>query len=105
MQLGGIDPARQRLHCNEGIIYYRTTKQRVRLPITPELENWILQNIAEARRGSPPIPRHWSIAKVRALFACAGLFTRRNADAGRGGIASSIGCGAESARQRTAPEG
>lgn len=36
--------------CNEGIIYYRTTKQRVRLPITPELEDWILQNIAEARR-------------------------------------------------------
>jgi CRISPR/Cas system-associated exonuclease Cas4 (RecB family) len=36
--------------CNEGIIYYRTTKQRVRLPITPELENWIFQNITEARR-------------------------------------------------------
>jgi len=36
--------------CNEGIIYYRATKQRVRLPITSELENWILQNIAEARR-------------------------------------------------------
>jgi len=28
--------------CNEGVIYYRATKQRVRLPITPELENWIL---------------------------------------------------------------
>lgn len=43
--------------CNEGIIYYRTTKQRVRLPITPELENWILQNIAEARRViTGPIP-------------------------------------------------
>src|ERR1700722_2255655 len=36
--------------CDEGIIYYRATKQRVRLPITPELENWILQNIAEAKR-------------------------------------------------------
>lgn len=43
--------------CNEGIIYYRTTKQRVRLPIAPELENWILQNIAEARRViTGPIP-------------------------------------------------
>jgi CRISPR-associated protein Cas1 len=43
--------------CNEGIIYYRTTKQRVRLPITSELENWILQNIAEARRiVTGPIP-------------------------------------------------
>jgi CRISPR-associated protein Cas1 len=36
--------------CNEGIIYYRATKQRVRLPIASELENWILQNITEARR-------------------------------------------------------
>jgi CRISP-associated protein Cas1 len=36
--------------CNEGVIYYRATKQRVRLAITPELENWILQNIADARR-------------------------------------------------------
>ena len=43
--------------CNEGIIYYRATKQRVRLPITPELENWIRQNIAEARRSAAgPIP-------------------------------------------------
>ena len=43
--------------CNEGVIYYRATKQRVRLPITPELENWILQNIAEAKRViAGPIP-------------------------------------------------
>lgn len=43
--------------CNEGIVYYRTTKQRVRLPITPELENWILKNIAAARRViAGPIP-------------------------------------------------
>ena len=43
--------------CNDGIIYYRATKQRVRLPITPELENWILQNIAEAKRViTGPIP-------------------------------------------------
>jgi CRISP-associated protein Cas1 len=43
--------------CNEGIIYYRATKQRVRLSITPELENWILQNIAEARKVvAAPIP-------------------------------------------------
>ena len=32
------DSARQRLHLQRGIIYYRATKQRVRLPITPELE-------------------------------------------------------------------
>jgi CRISPR-associated protein Cas1 len=43
--------------CTEGIIYYRATRQRVRLPITPELEAWILQNIAEARRTvTGPIP-------------------------------------------------
>src|SRR5437899_1669444 len=43
--------------CNEGVIYYRATKQRVRLPITPELESWILQKIAEARRViTGPIP-------------------------------------------------
>lgn len=43
--------------CNEGIIYYRATKQRVRLPITPELESWILQKIAEARKVvTGPIP-------------------------------------------------
>lgn len=43
--------------CNEGVIYYRATKQRVRLPITSELENWILQNIADAKRViAAPIP-------------------------------------------------
>lgn len=43
--------------CKEGVIYYRATKQRVRLPITPELENWILQNIADAKRViAAPIP-------------------------------------------------
>ncbi len=45
--------------CNEGVIYYRATKQRVRLPITPELEQWILGTIAEARRvivGAIPAP-------------------------------------------------
>lgn len=43
--------------CNEGVIYYRATKQRVRLAITPELENWILEQIADAKRLSAgPIP-------------------------------------------------
>ncbi len=51
--------------CNKGVIYYRASKQRVRLPITPELENWILQNIAEAKRviaGPIPAPL-WSIRR------------------------------------------
>ncbi len=43
--------------CNEGVIYYRATKQRVRLPITPELESWICERIADARRViTGPIP-------------------------------------------------
>ncbi len=58
--------------CNEGVIYYRATKQRVRLPITPELENWILQNIAEARRvvtGPIPAPLVHSPKCVRCSLA------------------------------------
>ena len=44
--------------CNEGVIYYRETKQRVRLPITPELALWVEERIAAARQaavaGIPP---------------------------------------------------
>lgn len=43
--------------CNEGIIYYRQTRQRVRLPITTDLQEWILHNIQAARRAiQGPIP-------------------------------------------------
>jgi CRISPR-associated protein Cas1 len=43
--------------CSEGVIYYRAVKQRVRLPITPELETWVLQQIEEAKRVvAGPIP-------------------------------------------------
>ena len=58
--------------CNEGVIYYRATKQRVRLSITPELENWILQNIAEAKRvitGPIPAPLIHSPKCVRCSLA------------------------------------
>jgi CRISPR-associated protein Cas1 len=58
--------------CNEGVIYYRATKQRVRLSITPELESWILQHIAEARRviGGPiPAPLVHSPKCVRCSLA------------------------------------
>jgi len=58
--------------CNEGVIYYRATKQRVRLPITPELENWILQNIGEAKRvitGPIPAPLVHSPKCVRCSLA------------------------------------
>ncbi len=43
--------------CDEGVIYYRATKQRVPLPITPELEHWIDTQIVAARRCmTGPIP-------------------------------------------------
>lgn len=44
--------------CDEGVIYYRGTKQRVLLPMTAELEVWIMDNISAARlaAASPTIP-------------------------------------------------
>ncbi len=44
--------------CDEGVIYYRATKQRVPLRMNPELETWIIAKIAEARAltASPAIP-------------------------------------------------
>jgi CRISP-associated protein Cas1 len=43
--------------CDAGIIYYRGTKQRVRLELTPELETWVISQIAKARTVSAgPIP-------------------------------------------------
>ena len=35
--------------CDDGMIYYRATKQRVRLVMTPEIEAWIIDRIAAAR--------------------------------------------------------
>ena len=58
--------------CNEGVIYYRATRQRVRLPITPHLENWILQQITDARRviaGPIPAPLVHSPKCVRCSLA------------------------------------
>ena len=44
-------------NCTEGVIYYRATKQRVRLAVTAELESWIVSRIAEARQTmTGPIP-------------------------------------------------
>lgn len=43
--------------CDAGIIYYRGTKQRVRLELTPELEAWVMAQIAAARAcAKGPIP-------------------------------------------------
>lgn len=43
--------------CDTGIIYYRKTKQRVPLELTPELEVWIVSKTAEARTcAKGPIP-------------------------------------------------
>lgn len=43
--------------CEEGIVYYRGTRQRVRLIMTSEIEDWIIDKIAAARSAlSGPIP-------------------------------------------------
>ena len=43
--------------CTEGVIYYRGTQQRVMLTVTAELEQWVLAQIAAARRATlGPIP-------------------------------------------------
>lgn len=44
--------------CDEGVLYYRGTRQRVRLPMTAELEQWIGETVEEARRcaAAPTIP-------------------------------------------------
>jgi CRISPR-associated protein Cas1 len=58
--------------CHEGIIYYRATKQRVHLPITPDLESWILENIVGAKRiitGPIPAPLVNSPKCVRCSLA------------------------------------
>jgi len=43
--------------CNEAVVYYRETKQRVRLAITPELAAWVEERIVAARQAAAaPIP-------------------------------------------------
>jgi CRISPR-associated protein Cas1 len=43
--------------CTGGVIYYRGTRQRVPLAVTAELEQWILAQLAAARRATlGPIP-------------------------------------------------
>ena len=58
--------------CKEGILYYRGTKQRVRLEITPEIENWAIEIIARARacaEGERPAPLVASPKCVRCSLA------------------------------------
>ena len=59
--------------CNEGVIYYRATKQRVSLPMTSELETWIMGRIVAARlvagRGIIPPPLVNSPKCVRCSLA------------------------------------
>lgn len=50
-------------HCVEGVIYYRTSKQRVRLPMTAQLESWVVENLNRARvvaAGKMPAPLNQS---------------------------------------------
>ena len=59
--------------CNDGVIYYRATKQRVRLAMTREIEAWIVGRIAAARavvaRGHLPSPLVNSPKCVRCSLA------------------------------------
>ena len=59
--------------CDEGVIYYRQTNQRVRLPMTEELEEWILENVRLAREtaesGNAPPPLRHSPKCVRCSLA------------------------------------
>lgn len=44
--------------CDEGILYYRETRQRVRLAWTSELEHWVEEQVHAARRcANGPLPR------------------------------------------------
>ncbi len=45
--------------CEEGVLYYKETKQRVRLPWSEALERWVQEQVEAARRcaaGSRPLP-------------------------------------------------
>lgn len=43
--------------CDEGVLYYRETRQRVTFQMTPEVEKWIHEQIAAARAAAAgPIP-------------------------------------------------
>lgn len=45
--------------CAGGILYYRSTKQRIRLELTPEIERWAIDVVAKARecaQGERPEP-------------------------------------------------
>ena len=58
--------------CTEGILYYRSTKQRIRLGITPELESWAIEIVGKARacaEGERPAPLVASPKCVRCSLA------------------------------------
>ena len=58
--------------CTEGILYYRSTKQRVRLPITSEIESWAIDIVGQARKcaeGDRPAPLVASPKCVRCSLA------------------------------------
>jgi CRISP-associated protein Cas1 len=62
--------------CEVGILYYRQTRQRIQLDYTPDLENWVVQQLQSARScANGPIPAPL-FAKVSALFACIHLSSR-----------------------------
>ncbi len=72
--------------CGSGIIYYRGTRQRVRLDVTPELERWIEETILAARRTAagnmipPPLVDSPKCPRCSLATICLPDETRRLAD-------------------------
>lgn len=72
--------------CREGVIYYRATKQRVRLPVTPELEAWIVERVGAARRSAvgaipPPLAASPKCPRCSLVTVCLPDETRLLAEA------------------------
>jgi CRISPR-associated protein Cas1 len=75
--------------CNEGVIYYRETKQRVRLPITPELALWVEERIGAARQAAagaipPPLVASSKCPRCSLVSVCLPDETRLLRGAGEG---------------------
>ena len=61
--------------CNDGVIYYRETKQRVRLTITAELALWVEDRIAAAREAAisaipPPLTASRKCPRCSLVTVC-----------------------------------
>lgn len=61
--------------CDEGVIYYRANKQRVHLPVTTELEAWVIDNVRKARETAagvmpPPLAQSPKCPRCSLVTVC-----------------------------------